>query len=98
MCGIGSDCRATGPSRPNTRASILERRLFVRWGETRRRWLLLARDAARHEGHCQRHHEDARHMMRAHVNRVEVQCERSEEHTSELQSLAYIVCCLLLPD
>src|SRR2546423_10925225 len=32
----------------------------------------------------------------AHVDRASGQAQRSEEHTSELQSLAYLVCRLLL--
>src|SRR2546425_2656719 len=31
-----------------------------------------------------------------HLTRARVRCVRSEEHTSELQSLAYLVCRLLL--
>src|SRR5205823_11617735 len=36
------------------------------------------------------------HQMSAAVGRVQLRHYRSEEHTSELQSLAYLVCRLLL--
>src|SRR3989441_7962969 len=39
---------------------------------------------------------DNSHRSRTHRERIGERCDRSEEHTSELQSLAYIVCRLLL--
>src|SRR5687767_15341844 len=41
-------------------------------------------------------HADRRHVTRDRLRRHLGQCQRSEEHTSELQSLAYLVCRLLL--
>src|SRR2546425_5853065 len=44
---------------------------------------------------CERRAEDARLTRDRHPQRVHAEV-RSEEHTSELQSLAYLVCRLLL--
>src|SRR2546425_7726060 len=35
-------------------------------------------------------------LREQHIGRLQVHAQRSEEHTSELQSLAYLVCRLLL--
>src|SRR2546425_12137010 len=50
-------------------------------------------------GHDQRHDLDPEASLVHHADRVEHMLQhatRSEEHTSELQSLAYLVCRLLL--
>src|SRR2546425_5140751 len=54
-----------------------------------------ARDAARlRDRRCRRDRARHRHGQRAHLQGDHL--SRSEEHTSELQSLAYLVCRLLL--
>src|SRR2546425_9686636 len=53
-----------------------------------------ARDLAEHRGRA--HRAEDRLASRAAERRADVGALRSEEHTSELQSLAYLVCRLLL--
>src|SRR2546425_9668345 len=40
--------------------------------------------------------DEARHVSEGHMEHADPRHDRSEEHTSELQSLAYLVCRLLL--
>src|SRR2546425_2128299 len=47
-----------------------------------------------HEGHKDYLHDG--HLHHVHEGHVDMMQVRSEEHTSELQSLAYLVCRLLL--
>src|SRR5262245_62463097 len=56
-------------------------------------------DRLEHRGLLLRHHERERDrlaVLGAHPDRAEVLGARSEEHTSELQSLRHLVCRLLL--
>src|SRR2546425_2358371 len=64
------------------------------------RSLAVLRDQQDQEGNGrQQHHGRERGQPRAHASGLEIRIAcptRSEEHTSELQSLAYLVCRLLL--
>src|SRR2546425_9696565 len=51
---------------------------------------------ARGDGHVARHRDASPALQRSRAQGDELVHHRSEEHTSELQSLAYLVCRLLL--
>src|SRR2546425_3027159 len=59
--------------------------------------VIRAVQAALHQFNLRSRFDNSRNVFRDHVRRAgHLRDERSEEHTSELQSLAYLVCRLLL--
>src|SRR5205823_11560899 len=85
---------------------------FFQWNELQRRRIdavtqttLVARAVIKHmtemrvrhfRAHFRPHHAESRVLLLDNVRAFHRLGERSEEHTSELQSLAYLVCRLLL--